>query len=37
MKHNDKVRLVTGVEVSRFSLGTVALGGLCTSISNTVI
>jgi len=33
MKHNDKVRLRTGVEVSRLSLGTAALGGLYTSVS----
>ena len=35
MKHNDKVRLRTGVEVSRLSLGTAALGGLYTSVSDT--
>ena len=34
MKHNDKVRLRTGVEVSRLSLGTAALGGLYTSVSD---
>jgi len=33
MKHNDKVRLRTGVEVSRLSLGTAALGGLYTTVS----
>ena len=32
MKHNDKVRLRTGVEISRLSLGTAALGGLYTSV-----
>jgi len=34
MKHNDKVRLRTGVEISRLSLGTAALGGLYTSVSD---
>lgn len=34
MKHNDKVRLRTGVEVSRLSLGTAALGGLYTTVSD---
>jgi D-threo-aldose 1-dehydrogenase len=34
MKHNDQVRLRTGVEVSRLSLGTAALGGLYTSVSD---
>jgi|UniRef100_UPI00404B766B D-threo-aldose 1-dehydrogenase len=34
MKHHDKVRLRTGVEVSRLSLGTAALGGLYTSVSD---
>jgi D-threo-aldose 1-dehydrogenase len=34
MKHDDKVRLRTGVEVSRLSLGTAALGGLYTSVSD---
>jgi D-threo-aldose 1-dehydrogenase len=34
MKHNDKVRLRTGVEVSRLALGTAALGGLYTSVSD---
>jgi D-threo-aldose 1-dehydrogenase len=34
MKHNDKVRLRTGIEVSRLSLGTAALGGLYTSVSD---
>ena len=34
MKHNDKVQLRTGVEVSRLSLGTAALGGLYTSVSD---
>ena len=34
MKHNDKIRLRTGVEVSRLSLGTAALGGLYTSVSD---
>jgi D-threo-aldose 1-dehydrogenase len=34
MKHNDKVRLRTGVEVSRLSLGTAALGWLYTSVSD---
>jgi D-threo-aldose 1-dehydrogenase len=34
MKHNDKVRLRTGVEVSRLSLGTAALGGLYTRVSD---
>jgi D-threo-aldose 1-dehydrogenase len=34
MKHNDMVRLRTGVEVSRLSLGTAALGGLYTSVSD---
>ena len=34
MKHNDKVRLRTDVEVSRLSLGTAALGGLYTSVSD---
>jgi len=34
MKHSDKVRLRTGVEVSRLSLGTAALGGLYTSVSD---
>jgi len=35
MKHNDKVRLRTGIEVSRLSLGTAALGGLYTSVSDS--
>lgn len=34
MRHNDKVRLRTGVEISRLSLGTAALGGLYTSVSD---
>ena len=34
MKHHEKVRLRTGVEVSRLSLGTAALGGLYTSVSD---
>jgi D-threo-aldose 1-dehydrogenase len=34
MKHSDKVQLRTGVEVSRLSLGTAALGGLYTSVSD---
>jgi D-threo-aldose 1-dehydrogenase len=34
MKHDDKVRLRTGVEVSRLSLGTAALGGLYTSVND---
>ena len=33
MKHNDKVRLRTGVEISKLSLGTAAFGGLYTSVS----
>jgi D-threo-aldose 1-dehydrogenase len=35
MKHNDIVRLRTGVEVSRLSLGTAAFGGLYRSVSET--
>ena len=34
MKHDDKVRLRTGLEISRLSLGTAALGGLYTSVSD---
>ena len=34
MKHSDKVTLRTGVEISRLSLGTAALGGLYTSVSD---
>ena len=33
MRHDDKVRLRTGVEISRLSLGTAAIGGLYTSVS----
>lgn len=33
MKHNDMVRLRTGVEISRLSLGTAAFGGLYRSVS----
>ena len=33
MKHDDKVRLRTGVEISKLSLGTAAFGGLYTSVS----
>ena len=35
MKHNDIVRLRTGVEISRLSLGTAAFGGLYRSVSET--
>jgi D-threo-aldose 1-dehydrogenase len=35
MKHNDMVRLRTGVEISRLSLGTAAFGGLYRSVSET--
>jgi D-threo-aldose 1-dehydrogenase len=34
IKHNDKVSLRTGVEISRLSLGTAAIGGLYTSVSD---
>ena len=34
MRHDDKVRLRTGVEISRLSLGTAAIGGLYTSVSD---
>lgn len=34
MKHSDKVKLRTGVEISRLSLGTAAIGGLYTSVSD---
>ncbi|MFM9150813.1 MAG: aldo/keto reductase [Candidatus Planktophila sp.] len=34
MKHSDKVTLRTGVEISRLSLGTAAIGGLYTSVSD---
>lgn len=34
MKHDEKVRLRTGVEISRLSLGTAAIGGLYTSVSD---
>ena len=33
MRHSDKVTLRTGVEISRLSLGTAAIGGLYTSVS----
>jgi D-threo-aldose 1-dehydrogenase len=33
VRHDDKVRLRTGVEISRLSLGTAAIGGLYTSVS----
>ena len=34
MKHSDRVKLRTGVEISRLSLGTAALGGLYASVSD---
>lgn len=34
MRHDEKVRLRTGVEISRLSLGTAAIGGLYTSVSD---
>lgn len=34
MRHSDKVTLRTGVEISRLSLGTAAIGGLYTSVSD---
>lgn len=34
MRHNDLVKLRTGLEISRFGLGTATLGGLFTSISD---
>lgn len=34
MRHDELVRLRTGLEISRFGLGTATLGGLYTSISN---
>ena len=34
MRHNDLVKLRTGVEISRFGLGTATLGGLFTSMSD---
>ncbi len=33
MRHDEKVQLRTGVEISRLSLGTAAIGGLYTSVS----
>lgn len=33
MKHDDRVTLRTGIEISRLSLGTAAFGGLYTSVS----
>ena len=34
MRHNDLVKLRTGMEISRFGLGTATLGGLFSSISD---
>ena len=34
MRHDEKVRLRTRVEISRLSLGTAAIGGLYTSVSD---
>lgn len=34
MRHSDLVKLRTGLEISRFGLGTATLGGLFTSISD---
>jgi D-threo-aldose 1-dehydrogenase len=34
VRHDEKVRLRTGVEISRLSLGTAAIGGLYTSVSD---
>ncbi|MSZ25773.1 MAG: aldo/keto reductase [Actinobacteria bacterium] len=34
VRHSDKVTLRTGVEISRLSLGTAAIGGLYTSVSD---
>jgi D-threo-aldose 1-dehydrogenase len=34
MKHDDRVRLRTGIEVSRLSLGTAAFGGLYKSVTD---
>lgn len=34
MKHNEKIKLRTGVEISRLSLGTAAFGGLYKSVSD---
>lgn len=34
MKHDDRIRLRTGIEISRLSLGTAAFGGLYKSVSD---